>query len=119
MAQSKGELKIADILQMAGLKYEIEYVFDDLIASSNKPLRFDFAVFDDDGNIWFLIEYQGEQHYKPVAHYGGSKALQRQKHNDRKKVMYCQDNNIPLLVIDFHDYPILDYDYIINKVNFM
>lgn len=119
MAQSKGELKIADILTMAGLKYEIEYIFEDLVVSNGKPLRFDFAVFDDDNNLWFLIEYQGEQHYKPVAHYGGAPALRKQKYNDRKKVDYCLERGIPLLVIDFHDYYILDLDYIMNKVNFM
>ena len=29
--------------------------FKDLVSSSGHPLRFDFAVFDDDGQIDFLI----------------------------------------------------------------
>ena len=43
--RSKGERKIADILNAAGIKFAIEYTFDDLVATSGRPLRFDFAVF--------------------------------------------------------------------------
>jgi len=39
------------------LPFVEEYTFSDLIASSGKPLRFDFAVFDDEGNLDFLIEF--------------------------------------------------------------
>lgn len=37
--------------------------------------RFDFAIFDDDGEIDFLIEYQGKQHYEPSNKFGGKKGL--------------------------------------------
>ena len=36
-----------------------EFSFPDLISSSGKPLRFDFAVFDDNDELDFLIEFQG------------------------------------------------------------
>ena len=114
--RSKGERKIADILTAAGLDFQIEYVFNDLVASSGRPLRFDFAVFDSDGDVWFLIEYQGEQHYRAVSKFKGNSGLRRQKYNDSKKVQYCLDKNIPLIVIPYYDYPYLDFDYIINKV---
>lgn len=63
MKSSRGEIKICDILDKAGLVYQEEYSFPDLVSSSGRPLRFDFAVFDDEGNLDFLIEYQGIQHY--------------------------------------------------------
>lgn len=63
MKSSRGEIKICDILDNAGLEYVEEYSFSDLIAPSGRPLRFDFAVFDDNGDIDFLIEFQGIQHY--------------------------------------------------------
>ena len=116
--RSKGERKIADIWNAAGIKFTIEYAFDDLVATSGRPLRFDFAVFDDDGDLWFLIEYQGEQHYRSVSKFNGGKGLNRQKYNDGKKVQYCHEKNIPLIVIPYYDFPFLDYDYIMNKVNF-
>ena len=40
-----------------------EYSFKDLVSLTGRPLRFDFAVFDDEGEIDFLIEFQGKQHY--------------------------------------------------------
>ena len=55
MRASKGEIKIEDILKEAGLVFEEEYSFPDLVSSTGRPLRFDFAVFDDEGNIQFLI----------------------------------------------------------------
>lgn len=63
LKSSRGEIKICDILDKAGLVYQEEYSFPDLVSSSGRPLRFDFAVFDDEGNLDFLIEYQGIQHY--------------------------------------------------------
>ena len=118
MAQTRshGELKIEDILRDNHLNYDIEYSFPDLISSSGRALRFDFVVFDDDGNIDFLIEYQGEQHYESFKHFGGKKNLARQKYNDNQKRVYCMRKNIPLVAIPYWDYAELDYDYILNKV---
>ena len=42
----------------------MEYIFPDLRSPNGRPLRFDFVVFDDDGKIDFIIEYQGKQHYE-------------------------------------------------------
>jgi hypothetical protein len=56
---SRGEIKIEEILSEAGLNFEEEYSFKNLTSASGTPLRFDFCVFDDDGNIDFLIEFQG------------------------------------------------------------
>ena len=55
------------------------------MSSSGRPLRFDFVVFDDDGDIDFLIEYQGIQHYKQKSVYGGASGLAKQKYNDNLK----------------------------------
>lgn len=112
---SRGEIKIKDILDESGLIYETEYMFPDLVSSSGRPLRFDFVVFDDDGNIDFLIEYQGEQHYTSVKHFGGNKKLQQQKYNDLQKRKYCLKKNYPLLLIPYWEYNQMDYGYIMSK----
>ena len=67
MRASRGEIKIEEILTAAGLNFKMEISFEGLNSSNGRPLRFDFAVFDDDGNIDFLIEYQGRQHYEPSS----------------------------------------------------
>ena len=64
LRSSRGEIKIEEILTMANLPFQEEYSFPDLVSSSGRPLRFDFCVFDDNGDIDFLIEYQGIQHYE-------------------------------------------------------
>ena len=85
MRASRGEIKIEEILTAAGVNFTEEYSFPDLVAESGRPLRFDFAVFDDDENIDFLIEYQGAQHYEARSKFGGARGLYQQKHNDAKK----------------------------------
>ena len=112
MKSSRGEIKICDILDAAGVSYVEEYSFPDLIAESGRPLRFDFAVFDDDGNIDFLIEYQGIQHYEAKSKFGGAKGLFQQKHNDAKKRNYCLTHGYTLIAIPYWDEAIIDYDYI-------
>lgn len=57
MKASRGEIKIHEILTAAGLSFTEEYSFQDLVSISKVPLRFDFCVFDDNGDIDFLIEY--------------------------------------------------------------
>ena len=75
MRSSRGEIRIYEILKEANLTFKEEYIFHTLKSPNGKPLRFDFAVFDDDGNIDFLIEYQGRQHYEASSKFGGKKGL--------------------------------------------
>ena len=75
MNASRGEIKVREILEEAGLDFKMEYIFPDLKTSNGRPLRFDFVVFDDDGKIDFLIEYQGKQHYEPSNKFGGKRGF--------------------------------------------
>ena len=83
MKCSRGEIKICDILDMAGLQYKEEYSFSDLVSSSGRPLRFDFAVFDDNGELDFLIEFQGIQHYEAKSKFGGAQGLYLEVYEDQ------------------------------------
>ena len=114
MKASKGEIKIHEILEQAGLPFEEEYSFPDLVSSTGRELRFDFAVFDDDGNLMFLIEYQGIQHYQPKSKFGGFEGLRKQSYNDMLKREYCKRHNIILVAIPYTDELKMDYDYIMN-----
>lgn len=118
MKASRGEIKIFDILTMAGLPFKEEYSFPDLVASSGKPLRFDFAVFDDNGDIDFLIEYQGIQHYEAKSKFGGAQGLYRQKYNDSMKREYCIKHNLTLITIPYWDENRLNYDYIMTAAGY-
>ena len=118
MRASRGEIKIEEILQQAGLHFEEEYIFPDLLSSSGRPLRFDFAVFDDDGDIDFLIEYQGIQHYEAKSKFGGYSGLRKQQYNDMKKREYCQKHNLRLIAIPYTDEGRITYDYIMKAAGY-
>jgi len=118
MKASRGEIKICDILDEAELKYVEEYSFSDLISSSGRPLRFDFAVFDDDDNLDFLIEYQGIQHYEPKSKFGGLVGLRKQQYNDMLKREYCKKHDILLVAIPYWDENRITYDYIMKAAGY-
>ena len=118
MRASRGEICIEEILEEAGLPFKMEYSFEGLNSSNGRPLRFDFAVFDDDGNIDFLIEYQGRQHYEPSAKYGGKKGFYQQQFNDNKKRRFCALHEIPLIEIPYTEENLLSYDYIMKKAGY-
>ena len=118
MRASRGEIKIEDILRAAGLPFEEEYYFNDLISSTGRPLRFDFCVFDDNGDIDFLIEYQGIQHYEPKSKFGGWEGLRKQQFNDMKKREYCKQHGYKLVAIPYVDEGRIDYDYIMQKAGY-
>ena len=118
MRASRGEIKIEEILEAAGLDFKEEYSFPDLVSNTGRPLRFDFAVLDDDGDIDFLIEYQGIQHYKPKEKFGGISGLRKQQFNDMKKREYCRKHNLKLIAIPYTDEYIIDYDYIMKLAGY-
>ena len=118
MRASRGEIKIEEILKEYGLSFVEEYSFSDLLSFNHRPLRFDFAVFDDNGEIDFLIEYQGIQHYEPKSKFGGIAGLRKQQYNDMQKREYCKKHNIKLLLIPYWDEAKITYDYIMKAAGY-
>ena len=118
MDASFGERKIHEILEEAGWDYKMEYIFPDLRSSSGRPLRFDFVIFDDDGNIDFIIEYQGKQHYEPSAKFGGKRGFYQQQFNDNKKRRFFALHNFNLIEIPYTEENLLSYDYIMKKAGY-
>ena len=118
MRASRGEIKIAEILQMNGLNFKEEFEFDGLNSPNGRPLRFDFAVFDDDGNLDFLIEFQGKQHYQAISKFGGARGLYQQQYNDNQKRRFCALNNITLIEIPYTEEHLVNYDYIMSRAGY-
>ena len=112
MRASRGEIKIEEILQQSGWNFIEEYSFPDLVSNNGRPLRFDFAVLDDEQNVDFLIEFQGIQHYQAKSKFGGYSGLRKQQYNDMKKRQYCQNHGIKLVIIPYWDEGRITYDYI-------
>jgi len=118
MRASRGEIKIEEILTEAGLNFQEEYSFPDLVSNTGRPLRFDFVVFDDDGDIDFLIEYQGIQHYEPKEKFGGWSGLHKQQFNDMMKREYCRKHGYTLIAIPYTDEYLINYDYIMKLAGY-
>lgn len=116
MRASAGERKIHDILVENGFQFVEEYSFPDLVGSHGVPLRFDFAVFEDD-ELLCLIEYQGRQHYEPCQHFGGRNSFNRRQRYDLRKQVYCKRNGINLVTVPYTDEARLSYDYLVNAID--
>lgn len=92
------------LLFEASIPYRVEYRFSDLLGVSNQyPLKFDFAVFNENGEVKALIECQGEQHYKPVDEFGGDYYFNKQQKNDERKRQYAKEHSIPLIEISYKE----------------
>ena len=99
---SSVEQTIGEILTKYKIRYMTQFSFDD--CKDKRKLPFDFYL--PDYNI--LIEYDGEQHYRPV-NFGGiddekaqANLLTTQKH-DQIKNEYCQQHKINLIRIPYWD----------------
>lgn len=100
-AESKGEQIIREYLQSKNIEFQQEYSVDDLVGVGGGLLRFDFAIFDKKEKLIFLIEYDGEFHYRDVYEDG---RLKLQQIHDNLKNQYCKDNNILLLRIPYWEF---------------
>lgn len=59
-------------------------------------------------DIWIpelsiAFEYQGKQHFQPIAHWGGDEALMKIKERDKTKSELCQEKGIKLICINYDD----------------
>lgn len=97
---SSFQWRTINILKEYNVNYKVEVSFPELIGSKNL-LRYDFAIFDTNGNIKFLIECQGKQHYEPVKEFGGKSQFKYQVENDKLKRDYAKKSNIPLVEIPY------------------
>ena len=105
--KSKGEEKIALILQKLNINFKRQYTFEDCRnPKTDYKLFFDFYL--PDYNL--CIEYQGEQHTKEIDFFKGS--LQEIQFRDKLKEDYCKNNKIKLVKISFTDFSKLDETYI-------
>ena len=84
-----------------------EYIFKDLFfKEKNCKLRFDFAIFNQDGSFSHLVEYDGPQHFKEGVRESGWNTLNNYYETverDKLKNEYCELNNIKLIRIKYNE----------------
>jgi hypothetical protein len=98
---SKGELKIAKFLDCRKIKYKIQYQFNELTGIGGNSLRFDFAIFNPNNQLKYLIEYDGEFHFEKLYEDDGHETLVE---HDKRKNNYCKENGIKLYRIPYWEF---------------
>jgi hypothetical protein len=96
----KGENRLIDYFIKNNVVFESQKTFDGLVGIKSRSLKYDFYL--PDYNI--LIEYQGEQHERPVERFGGEEQFKIQLEHDKRKREYAMSQNIELLEIWYYDF---------------
>jgi len=102
--KSKGERKIEEYLKNNDINYVSQKEFDGLVGQNKGNLSYDFYL----PNYNLLIEYQGEQHEKPVDFCSegvdiAEKRFKKQQEHDKRKRNFAKESNIKLLEIWYSD----------------
>lgn len=111
---SKGEKLIRKILLEENIDFEEQFSFSD--CKKQRELKFDFKFINKEDEI-ILLEYDGEFHESnPMS----KNNLTLQKERDQIKEIYCRENNIDLIRINYRDFKniksILKKELISHKV---
>lgn len=97
--ESEGERKVFRFIEENKFEYKTQYKVSE--CKYEKELPFDFYL----PNHNLCIEYQGEQHYRPIKTWGGEEYFEKTLKRDQIKKDYCKNNKISLLEIK-HDIPL-------------
>ena len=96
------------------LFYEIKNHFkSDLVVHHGRPTwlgRQHLDIYMPDLNI--AIEYQGDQHFKPIDFFGGKRALKKNKERDERKRELCEINGCALIYV----YPNYELKDVLAKI---
>lgn len=99
IGNSCGENYIQEWLINHNINFKRQYTFQNLRSNKNYPLKFDFAILDNNNVLQYLIEYQGIQHFEDRGQFG----KQQREETDKLKFDYCIQNKIILKYIKYND----------------
>lgn len=99
-SQSKGEREISKTLKSLNINFVEQKKFNKCLnEKTGRVLKFDFYLPE----LNLLIEYDGEQHFKPIDFFGGQKELVKRQKLDKIKNRYANDNGFKLLRIPYYE----------------
>ena len=102
---SKGEYTIEQILLKNNILFKKEVVLPELVKQTKRRLRFDFAIYNQEGKIERFIEFDGRQHLNgPDKGYWGrtTDTLENIRERDQIKNNFCFNNGYPLVRIPYY-----------------
>ena len=109
LASSHGEHAIRTYLTENNILFKEQNMFTDRISSFGGLLKDDFAILNENNQVVATIEFNGEQHYKPVK-FGAHDDIEvlnrfeKGKIRDKEKTDYLNKHNIPQLIIPYWEY---------------
>ena len=89
---SLGEARIGQFLEMNGIEYIDQFAFE------NCRYRYDFCIPD----LKILIEYDGEQHFRPVDYFGGLEGFRKTQERDGDKNFLAKAHRFILIRVPYH-----------------
>ena len=101
--KSKGEMIINNWLQENKIIFKSQYSHNEIILNSGRRPFFDFAIFDKDNHLKYLIEYNGKQHYETTGGWNNKEQLKLTQNRDVQKKEWCKKLNIPLYEIAYNE----------------
>ena len=99
--ESKGEKAVRQTLKMLGIRYEAQATFGVCKSKQVLPFDFSFTLCYAGAVHNFLVEYDGEQHYRAIDFYGGSNALHRTQRHDKIKTAFAEKHDFVLIRIPY------------------
>lgn len=108
-SQSKGESCIESYLNLKNIKFtKYKQISVPTNIRPSGVIYVDFYIPE----INTIIEYNGEQHYIPIKHFGGEIKFQKQVIRDNWLRNYCIEENINLIEIKYNE----DVESVLNKL---
>lgn len=98
-SSTKGE----NLIQIILLELNYHTIKECSVYINGTSYSFDFSIWND-GNLIGFIEYDGEQHFYPIEHFGGIEGFNKTQKNDAIKNKFCEEQGLKLLRIPY-DYP--------------
>lgn len=99
---SNGEMKILELFEENDIPFIHDKPFGNFkFSDTNGTPRFDFRVTKN-SDCDYIVEFDGEQHYKPISMYDNTLTFQNRIKRDKEKNKFCIDNGIPLIRIPYY-----------------
>lgn len=105
--RSKGEEIIAQILKASGINYKSQYTEQRFKLTSGYFPHYDFAIFNEEKQLLYLIEYNGEQHYKFYTNkntWNNEENFLKTQKRDQEKREICERFQIKLYTISYREF---------------
>ena len=91
-------------LKNHNINYQAQYSFENFKLDTGRAPYFDFAIFDNNNNLLYLIEYDGKQHFEYSGYgWNNKENFEKTLHRDNQKNEWCKKMNYKLFRISYKD----------------